>query len=340
MQSRYWCLTDNVNTHQDYWYAKSNDVGCTYLCAQPERVARLHVQGFVVYPRKKRPGAVRSDFPEAHVEAMRGTPAQAAAYCKKDDSWTGDWRVEYGELPEHEPGKRTDLENIRDLCKESKSLVQIIDQVPQALRYMKEIRIYSNLLAELAPPAIEPLFLRPWQEDFFALLLAPVIARRIFWLWSGLSGVGKTTTMRLFMERYPGQVCLGSRKLADLLFAFDVRTHRVIWFDLSRSDPLDAEMTTVLEQVSNASYLMASKYESCMKLVKVHVVVTCNRPPPEERLPQRLVEMRLLQDGSVWDAELQPDVVPAAMNAMGNNGNGGFLNYQDVDWPGLFLNNA
>lgn len=304
----------------------------TFLVAQPERVAHLHVQAFAVYPRKKRFGAVQAQFPGAHIEPMRGATEQAAAYCRKDDSWTGDWRLEQGILPEPEQGKRNDLEAIRDLCKEEKSIVEIIDQIPGALRYMREIRSYSQLLEAAKPSPNEELILRPWQHDFFAMLLLPPISRRIWWIWSGLSGVGKTTTMRMFMDSHPSTVLIGSREIRDFLYPFDARTHKVIWFDLSRSDPLDATMTTVLEQVSNGSQLMSTKYESCMKRVKVHVVVTCNRPPPEERLPLRCVEMRLLQDGSVWNAEQAPDVIPAAFGV----DNGGFMNYQDVDWPALF----
>lgn len=35
----------------------------------------------------------------AHWEVMRGTPEEASEYCKKDDTYTGGLRYEYGELP-------------------------------------------------------------------------------------------------------------------------------------------------------------------------------------------------------------------------------------------------
>lgn len=309
MQSRYWCITDNKNVTEAYWLAIWATNALCYLCAQPEQVARLHVQAFACYPRKKRFGAVSAMFPGAHIEPMRGSVDQAAAYCRKPESWTEEWRLEKGIMPAQEQGKRSDLEAIRDMCKEEKSIVEIIDQIPGALRYMREIKSYSQLLEAAKPSPPEQLILRPWQQDFFQMLSEPPISRRIWWIWSGLSGVGKTTTMRMFMDSFPGTVLIGSRKLCDFLYPFDARTHRVIWFDMARSDPLDAEMTTVLEQVSNATQLMSTKYESCMKRVRVHVVVTSNRPPPEERLPQRCVEMRLLQDGTVWNAEPAPAIL-------------------------------
>lgn len=301
-QSRYWMLTGNMPEHADaeWWRAHFDDSKCEYLRGQLERApetAHLHAQPCVVYPRRVRWGQVCDDFPGAHVERMRGTLEQAIAYCTKEASRVpeseGGWSLELGERPVSNQGKRSDLEHIRDLVKDGLTWVDIIDHVPQAMRYAKEIRAYRLALEEKKDVEIEPVVLRDWQQELFSLLLGPVKTRRIFWVWSEHSAVGKTTTMRVFGDTYRSTVLSGTRKLSDLMHAYDVLTHRVIWFDLSRSDPIDAEMTTILEQLSNGGYVFSGKYESTQKRVKAHIVVTCNRPPPHDRLPERCVEYRI-----------------------------------------------
>lgn len=301
MQSRYWCVTDYKCLSEEEWRERLNDRDLDCGIAQPEvcpETKREHVQAFVVFPHNWRIGRVRDKYPGAHVEVMRARdPHVAWNYCKKDESWAGTWRLERGELPEHRPGKRSDLEIIRDLVKEGKAWVAIVDHVPSALRYFKEVRAYRAALLDAQDVTVEEVCLRSWQREIFGLLDGPVQTRRIFWIWSPLSGVGKSTTMRVYSDMHKNTVLVGCRKLSDLMHAYDGATHRVIWYDLARSDPLDAEMTSVLETLSNGGMIFSGKYESCQKRVRCHIVVTTNRPPPDDRLPLRCVSYRLNQAG-------------------------------------------
>jgi len=56
-----------------------------------------HIQGYVAFKTKLRFNAVKRIIPRAHLEVMRGTPAQAADYCKKDGNWAED-----GIVPKHQ----------------------------------------------------------------------------------------------------------------------------------------------------------------------------------------------------------------------------------------------
>lgn len=306
-RSKYWCLTVNSNEspfiHSDGWEEEWKSDRWSYIVAQPEiapETKHLHVQAYVEYGGAQgvRFGQVQAWFPGVRIAQRRGTSEQAAVYCKKDDSWAGTWRFERGDMSVPAQGKRNDLELIRDLVKQNLSWVQIIDQVPGAIRYFKEIKMYRHALSELVPKPLPNIELRPWQVELWNLLDGPVEMRRIFWIWSPFSAVGKTTTMQGYMASRPSTVLSATMSLVNLMHAFEEATMRVIWFDLSRSDPIDATATDILEKLSNGGYVFSGKYESMQKYVSAHIVVTCNRPPPEDRLPQRCREYRIDAHGS------------------------------------------
>lgn len=311
MQSKYWCITINASEDSQYltkvfWEQWRNDnMECVVAGRmQLEMAARKHVQMFVVWEPRCRFGQVKNALPPgAHIERMKGTPAEAWDYCCKTDTKVpleeGGWELQWGERPVSKQGKRSDLEMIRDLVREGHSWVEIVDHVPSALRYRREVDSYRRELEELKERPMEEIKLRPWQEEFHASLDGPIKSRRIWWLWSPFSAVGKTTTMHAYAAKRPGELLVGDKVMSNLLCAYD--KHRVIWFDFSRSDPLDASATTVLEQLSNGGPLFAGKYQSCQKWVSAHIVVTCNREPPVDRLPERIVAMYVDQTGMLSD---------------------------------------
>lgn len=87
-------------------------IPCRYIVFQLERAAtgREHFQGFIQLNQQTRFNAVKTLLPGCHLEKRRGTPEQAAAYCKKSASRiSGPW--EAGAM---EQGKRNDLIACRD----------------------------------------------------------------------------------------------------------------------------------------------------------------------------------------------------------------------------------
>lgn len=309
MQSQYWCFTDyqriTLESWATFWEDRKHLVD--WLIGQLERcprTGRLHCQGFIAFTKRLRPNQVREHLEfegkqTAHVERMKGTIQQQRTYVHKDDTCVsradGGWRMEFGDAPQSSQGKRSDLELIRDMIKDGASDLAVVDAVPGALRYFREMETYRRMLDETKKKPMEEIVLRDWQEELLSMLTGDVKPRRIFWVWSPHSAVGKTTTMRYIMANKLLEVAIGDKNLNNFMCSY--RGQPVIWFDFSRSDPLDAVALDVLEKISNTGPVFSGKYSSCQKWVSAHVVVTCNRPPPDERLPNRCVEYRIDKDG-------------------------------------------
>jgi len=322
MQSQYFCITVNLKDGdvnpdyltQAYWqsWLDTHQSGLECLAMQLEEEGRRHVQMWVCFKKRKRYSQVLDILPgHAHLERMKGKPWEAYEYCLKQDTRVstadGGWCLTFGHPPEETQGKRSDLETIRDMVKQGKTFLEIVDQVPGALRYYKEVDSYRRMLEDAKPYKLtEEIKLRPWQEEFHSSLDGPIKSRRIWWLWSPYSAVGKTTTMHAYAAARPGMMLVGDKNLSNLMCAYD--KHRVIWFDFSRSDPLDAGATDVLEKLSNGGPLFAGKYQSSQKRVCAHIVVTCNRAPVHDRLPNRIDEWCLNDVGERVD-ELPVEVV-------------------------------
>jgi hypothetical protein len=83
--------------------------GAKYLVYSEELSASGtdHLQGYVEFERPKRLAGVSKLLPRAHWEPRKGTPAEAAAYCKKNDETHIDGPYEWGSVPHQ--GERSDL---------------------------------------------------------------------------------------------------------------------------------------------------------------------------------------------------------------------------------------
>lgn len=105
--SKHWCFTLNNYTLEEYNAFSLCEK--EYLIVGKERgqptdtnpAGTPHLQGYIVFVNRKRLAGVKKISERAHWEIKRGTPQEAAAYCKKD----GDW-LEQGVLPvnPHEAG--------------------------------------------------------------------------------------------------------------------------------------------------------------------------------------------------------------------------------------------
>lgn len=88
-----------------------------------------HLQGYVEFGGQRTFASLKKAFPRIHMEARKGTPQQAADYCKKD----GDFR-EKGKLSR--PGERSDLLALHALASTCTSDYDMYEQLPSTmLRY-------------------------------------------------------------------------------------------------------------------------------------------------------------------------------------------------------------
>lgn len=136
---RNWCGTINnwEDSHLEAdgpgaWLKSLVDRGiCNYAVGQYEEGEERHTQHLQLFLQLKQPKRLtwmrRHVDERAHWEPMRGTPEQAAAYCKKEETRVGGpW--EYGTLVQR--GKKVGLEDAVQLVMNGAPLREVITQFP------------------------------------------------------------------------------------------------------------------------------------------------------------------------------------------------------------------
>ena len=125
-----------------------------------------HIQGFFMLTNPTTLTALRNKLVNnPHIESIKGTPKQAADYCRKE----GDILHEQGDPPKG-AGKRSDLEQVREAIADGANMRSIIDNTAtnyQSLKTAELIFKYKEIQ-------------RNWK---------PVVK----WYW-GATGTGKTQT--------------------------------------------------------------------------------------------------------------------------------------------------
>ena len=139
-QSTRWCFT--LNNYTDEEWAKVQGLQVAYLCVGKEvgESGTPHLQGFVIFPKRKRLNAVREVFSRAHWEVARGSSQQASEYCKKD----GDY-FEIGECPNSAGVAGGDAEKERWALARTSAVSGNFDAIPDDIfiryyRGLKEIK--------------------------------------------------------------------------------------------------------------------------------------------------------------------------------------------------------
>lgn len=93
VQSFCWCFTDNTVTADTVQHYRDEVLGRMeldhYVC-QLEHVSHTHLQGLIRYKRRVSFSVIKAAFAalgaNPHIEVMKGTYAQAKAYCMKPES--------------------------------------------------------------------------------------------------------------------------------------------------------------------------------------------------------------------------------------------------------------
>lgn len=157
MSAKNWCFTLNNYNDESIQRLKSGfeESRALYMVFGKERGERgtPHLQGYLQLGSRQRLSYLRRVFGQAHYEVSRGTPEEAANYCKKDGDYEESGTCTGGS------GRRSDLAEVAALIKEGASIRRIADEHPAAmLRYgngICRLKLYSKPPRRTSPPSIK-----------------------------------------------------------------------------------------------------------------------------------------------------------------------------------------
>lgn len=224
-----------------------------------------------------------------HIEAMRGTPTQAIAYCKKD----GDW-VDFGEEPTATQGRRTDLEAVTTWIKEfiadndrAPSSHEIAQVYPVMLIKYRNLPMVAKLMVPKVPSNFQLGAPRGWQADLETQLdVDSTDDRKILFFVDPVGNCGKTWFTRYYLAKNPDRTqILGTGSYNDLAFLVDENCS-VFFFNVPRNG-MEFLPYRLLESLKDR-LVQSNKYESRTKLLSKipHVVVMCNEQPNKNALSE------------------------------------------------------
>lgn len=144
-QAKHWCLTvNNFSPEDEEKFDNSDLFSYTIYGKEIGESGTSHLQAYVACHKRLLMTTLKSFWPTAHFEIARGTPQQAADYCKKD----GDY-YEFGILPTTGPQQQ------KKNWDEAKALAIAgkLDDI-QASIYVPYIRNLQHI-AHLHQPVVE-----------------------------------------------------------------------------------------------------------------------------------------------------------------------------------------
>lgn len=239
-KSRKWMFTLNNPEKHGYTIEKIVNTlekweGVIYWCfgsemGLNENTPHYH---FVIYtPTMKRFDTVKNKFPEAHIDACKGTIAEGRDYCWKEGKWKDSEKGtlhdytsnrEGGEMPvEKGRGTRTDLHELYDMIKDGMTDYEIMEACPQYMKQFDKIdKVRQTIRYEQYADC--------WRD------------LNVVYMW-GSTGAGKT---RHVMETY------GYRnvyRVTDYLHPFDsYKGQDIVVFEEFRSDIKLGDMLNYLD---------------------------------------------------------------------------------------------
>jgi hypothetical protein len=283
-QTRHWCFTVNnwTRDHEDLLEGLAPVVSYLVYGYETGEAGTPHLQGYVIFQGVKRFNEARTLLPPGcHIEAKRGTPFQAATYCKKDGLFK-----EWGTAPTESSPRSSPFDRFREWVLRHH---QETGRAPTDRETANEfptlfVRYRRNLqdLARLTCP--EPVLevnwdLRNWQNDLSDILQLDPDDRTILFYVDPDGGKGKSWFQRYMLSIDPVAVqCLSVGKRDDIAHAVD-ESKSIFLFNVPRGG-MEFLNYHVLEQLKDR-LVFSPKYDSRMKTLhrKPHVVVFCNEAP-------------------------------------------------------------
>lgn len=271
----------------------------TWQVEEGDDTHAIHWQGYVELTSPCRMAKVFREIPflaHAHLEARRGTAAQAIAYCQKNETRkAGPWT--HGEPAVQ--GGRTDLTTGLQLLSlyidehENVSARELAVEFPELfIRYHGGI---AALLAARAPPLVADVdFIpRPWQRDLLSSLSLPACDRKIHWITDVTGGKGKTRLMLHLVRNYGAMNMSG--QLKDMIYAFCQSPCRIVCFDITRAAADMSDHLYTMGEALKSGLLFSTKYQSRQaSFPSPHVVFFSNQTWDRHKMSlDRVIEVVL-----------------------------------------------
>lgn len=275
-QGKYWCFTD-FELKTDYSF-----LGAKYLCYGVEtcpETGRTHHQGYAEWETNQRIKSLKERGPNSfHWEKRKGNQEQAINYCKgiHQGKTENEIFLEFGEKSGNKQGKRSDIDLVKEMVNDGKSMSDIVDATSsyQAIRHAELILKYKE--SKRTEPPI------------------------VYWYY-GPTGTGKSRTA--FMEA--GEDCWVS--MGNLKWWEGYDGHKNVIFDDFRGD--FCTLHELLRILDRYEYRIQCKGGS-RQLLAENIWITCPYPPWEvyktnENIAQllRRIDVILYFDGNEKDED-------------------------------------
>nr|WPR18722.1 MAG: replication polyprotein [Chemarfal virus 269] len=280
-RSRGWCFT--LNNYEEADISDISKIESTYLVFGKEVGASgtPHLQGFVYFANARAGKSVKKAVsPRSHVESLKGTPKQAADYCKKE----GDF-VEFGVLPEQ--GKRDDLKAVVDDVYKGK--------VPLDQLLLNEPEMYHQYGRTLEKA-----------DDLRRNKLKRTEMTRGLWIW-GPSGVGKSHRAADYASLF-GYKSTYFHKLNDRGWWDTYDNEDVVIINEFRGE---LSYSDILLLCDKWPYSVPRRCRSPCSFTSKVVIITSDRPP--EQIFNRVEEGQfdqLYRRFDVWEVTSKDDPWP------------------------------
>lgn len=254
-----------------------------------------HLQGFIQFKSAVALGQVQRFLcptdrrTRIHVEPRRGTPAEAATYCKKENDFE-----EYGRIDlRDQQGRRNDLADFIQATRDGGPLstLDMIDRFPMVLaRYPKFVELVNSTYEEAPDIPMHPL--RGWQADLGIQLRLNPDPRKIFFVVDVVGNAGKSWFVDYWTHLHSNCLVMHPAKHADMALVLKQcrPKPKTVFIDCPR-EKLDFFSYTFLEDLKNGR-VFSTKYESVMVKMRVpHVVMMMNEDPDLRKLSRDRYEL-------------------------------------------------
>lgn len=287
-KGRHWCFT--INNYTEETEQLLGDLGesdqVSYLVFGREvapTTGTPHLQGFISFVNRKNGHlALGCIGGSGHLERAKGSPFQAAVYCKKETHWE-----EFGEPPKASGKKGVDgqFELYKNWVNEwvvdhGRGPYESEIALAHPALFCRYNRSLLQLTHHIAPPVrLQEGEIRDWQIDLNNVLTGEGNDRVVMFYVDVDGGKGKSYFQRWFMTNNPTKAqLLAPGKRDDIAHAIDV-SKTVFLFNIPRGS-MEFLQYAVLEQLKDR-VIFSPKYESQTKMIleKTHVVVFCNEHP-------------------------------------------------------------